>query len=40
MADAQRQMTYDYFQQELGDQQRYRDEMSKAFEEIIKGLKN
>jgi hypothetical protein len=37
---AQRQMTYDYFQRELADQKGYRDEMSKAFEEIIKGIGN
>lgn len=39
-AAAQRSLTYDYFQRELADQQQDRDEMTKAFEEIINGLRD
>jgi len=37
---AQRQLTYDYFQRDLADQQAIRNEMSKAFEELIKLNRN
>jgi hypothetical protein len=39
MAAARRDMSYDYFQHELADEQRSRDEMSKAFEQIINNLR-
>ena len=37
---ARSQLTYDYFQRELADQQQDRDQMAKAFENIIKGMGN
>ena len=40
VATAKRDISYDYFQRELADQQQTRDEMAKAFDEIIKSLRN
>lgn len=37
---AKRDVSYDYFQRELAEQQQARDEMAKAFDEIIKSLRN
>ncbi|MBA3960613.1 MAG: hypothetical protein H0X40_01760 [Chthoniobacterales bacterium] len=36
---ARRHMTYDYFQRELADQQTTRDDMSKAFQEIVRNIR-
>jgi putative protein kinase ArgK-like GTPase of G3E family len=35
---AQRQITYDYFQRDLADQKQTRDQMAKAFQEIIRAI--
>ena len=37
---ARQHMTYDYFQRKLADEQKSRDDMSKAFEDIIKVINN
>ncbi len=37
---ARQHMSYDYFQRELAGQQQARDEMTKAFEELIKNVRN
>jgi hypothetical protein len=39
VAAAKQHMTYDYFQRDLASEQQDRDEMSKAFEEIVKNLR-
>jgi hypothetical protein len=33
---ASKHMTYDFFQRDLASQQQYRDELAKAFDEMIK----
>jgi hypothetical protein len=40
VAAAKPRMTYDYFQRKLADEQQTRDEMSKAFEKIIKNIRD
>ncbi|MGB8356515.1 MAG: serine protease [Chthoniobacteraceae bacterium] len=37
-AATQRYLTYDYFQRDLADEQQEREQMAKAFEEIIQGI--
>jgi hypothetical protein len=37
VAAAQRQITYDYFARDLADQKATRDDMAKAFQQIIQG---
>jgi len=39
IATAQRQVTYDYFRRELGDQKQTRDQMGAAFQQIIQNLR-
>ena len=39
LADVQRSLTYDYFQRRLTEEQETRNEMAKAFTEIIKSIR-
>jgi hypothetical protein len=39
LANVQRGLTYDYFQRRLAEEQEVRNEMSKAFREIINALR-
>jgi hypothetical protein len=39
IGNAQRQITYDYFQRKLADQKQYRDAMAKAFNEALDDLR-
>ena len=39
VAIARRQITYDYFQRKLAEQEQYRDAMAKAFDEMLNGVR-